>query len=233
MICRRVARASSDGEYAGVLAHVLLQQRPAVGLVQDAAGVERVDDQPLVRIVGMQVLQRAHQEVTGKVHPLHAHAGAPAHLDVDQRQRDGDARLLVEHLVEAAVPRVVVVLAVAGEPQLVEQVLVERIDPRTERGVEARVAGDAVGRGNPHLVDSIEIRLRIEVRVFEPRDQERRRGQIGSGPVGRVHDPFGERAGRSHVNQQRGRPVGRASGPTGRRRRARLPRAIPPRCRCW
>ena len=78
MICRRVARASSDGAPGRLLAHVTAAADPAVRLAEDARRRGRVDNQALVGIVGMQILQSPHQEVSGEVHALGAHAGAPA-----------------------------------------------------------------------------------------------------------------------------------------------------------
>ena len=62
-----------------------VQQQPAVVLVEDRAAVERIDDQPVAGIVGVQIVQHAHQEVPGEVDAFGAQAGAPRDLDVDQR----------------------------------------------------------------------------------------------------------------------------------------------------
>jgi hypothetical protein len=54
-----------------------------------------------------------------------AHAGqgeaeAPTDLQVDDGERDGDARAPVEHLVEEAVAGILVLAFIADEPQLIE-----------------------------------------------------------------------------------------------------------------
>ena len=117
-----------------VLTHMAVQQRAAVGLVENRTAVERIDDQAFVRVVGVQIVQHAHQEVAGKIDALGAQARTPRDLDVHERQRDGDAGATVEHFVEATVARVVVLFAVAEEAELVEQVAIERVDARRPSG---------------------------------------------------------------------------------------------------
>ena len=56
-IWRRVARASSVGSHAAVAAGMRLQQPAAVLLVEDRAAVERIDDEAVVRIVGVQIVE--------------------------------------------------------------------------------------------------------------------------------------------------------------------------------
>src|ERR1700761_4917034 len=73
-----------------------------------AAG-EGVDDDGPSRGV------EAHEEVPRERHPPPLDAGAAADLDEHHRQRDGDARAALDHLVEEAVPGVVVVAVVAAE----------------------------------------------------------------------------------------------------------------------
>ena len=43
------------------------------------------------------------QKMAWEIHTLNADTRAARHLDVDQRQRDGDARAAIQHLVEEAV----------------------------------------------------------------------------------------------------------------------------------
>ena len=159
--------------------------------------MERIDDEAVAGIVGVQILLRADEEVTGEVDALGADAGSARDLDVDEAERDRNAGPPIEHLVEAAVPRIVVAIAVAGEPQLGEQVLVERVDAGDQRRVVAGILGNPLGRRVAHLVEPIEIRTGIEMRIFEPRDQKRRRGQVGSRAVRRVRQLLGERPRRA------------------------------------
>ena len=119
--------------------------------------MERIDDQALAGIVGVQILQAAHQEVAGEVDAFGANAGAARHLDVDQRHRDRNALLPIHHLVEAAVARVVELLAVAGESKLAKQVPIDRIDARGERRVVSGILRDEMERRIAHLLEAIEI----------------------------------------------------------------------------
>ena len=88
--------------------------------------------------------------MSGKVDPLDVHAGPPRDFHVDQRQRDRDAGPAIEHLVQEAVARILVVHVVADEVQLVEQVVVERHHPRVALGIDSRrrVAAADGGRGD-------------------------------------------------------------------------------------
>ena len=82
--------------------------------------------------------ERAHEEVAGKVDALRRGCRRVARLRCRPGQRDRNAGAPIEDLVEAAVARVLVLIAVAGEAELGEQIAVERIDARAERRVVAR-----------------------------------------------------------------------------------------------
>src|SRR5205085_7259239 len=62
------------------------------------------------------------EEVAGKADALDVEPAAPAHLHVDDAERERDAGAPVEDLVEEAVARVVVVVVIAAEAELVEEV---------------------------------------------------------------------------------------------------------------
>ncbi len=74
----------------------------------------------------------------GSPTPSTRQAGAPPDLHVDGGERDGDAGAAVEHVVQEAVARVVVVLAVAAEALLVEE------EPRSARATAATAPARAV-----------------------------------------------------------------------------------------
>ena len=61
---------------------------------------------------------RPHEEVPGQPHADDLEARPPRHLHVDHGERDGDAGAPVDHVVQEAVARVVVVLDVAAEALL-------------------------------------------------------------------------------------------------------------------
>ncbi len=62
----------------------------------------------------------------GKGHAGERQADAPADLHVDDGERDRDAGLAVDHVVEIAVARVIVVARIAHEAEIAEQELVQR-----------------------------------------------------------------------------------------------------------
>mmetsp|Transcript_14545 Transcript_14545/g.23953 ORF Transcript_14545/g.23953 Transcript_14545/m.23953 type:complete len:231 (-) Transcript_14545:454-1146(-) len=71
-------------------------------------------------------------EVRGKVYPNHGHAHAARQLHVHQRQGDGDPLPPSQHLVKARVARVVELLLVTLEPELLEHVPPDRFE-RSQR----------------------------------------------------------------------------------------------------
>src|SRR5438309_413446 len=85
--------------------------------------------------------------------------------------RSGSA---VEHFVQEAVARIVVVVAVAAESQLLVEIGVEHRDARVQ--ARAATALQTSGRRLAHALEPAHVRLRIEHRVFDARDRERRRG---------------------------------------------------------
>ena len=108
-----------------LVSRVTAQQFAAGVLRQERAAVERIDDQ--IFGVGRAPPGRtAQQEMSGKVDALHVQAGPPRDFHVEHRERNRNAGPPIEHLVQKAVARILVVHVVADEAQLLEQVLVER-----------------------------------------------------------------------------------------------------------
>ena len=97
----------------------------------------RVDDQ-IARVRRIRRRTAAQQKVPGKVDALDVDAGAPRDLHVDERQRDRNAGAPIEHVVQEAVARILVLDVVADEPLLVEQVVVERGDARERLRIDVR-----------------------------------------------------------------------------------------------
>ena len=176
-----------DGD-AAVLAGMAAEQLAARVRRQQRAAVKRVDDQ-IFRIRRAAPGRAAQQEVPGKIDPLHVEARPPRDLHVEQRERDRNAGAPVEHLVEAAVPRIFVVRAVADEVEIVEQEIVQRHHAGVALGIDPRrrVAGHdgRVGQAQPRFaaehVELVEVGTGVELRVLEPRDHQRGDRQIGIG----------------------------------------------------
>src|SRR5947199_382170 len=95
----------------------------AAGLTgQDGAPVEGIEQHVLAGDA------RARDEVPGQADTLHLEPEAAPDLDQDQRERDGDAEAAIEHLVEVAVPGVVVLLRVPREALLLEEILPQPVE---------------------------------------------------------------------------------------------------------
>ena len=69
--------------------------------------------------------RRPQEEVAWEIHADDAQAGAARDLEIDDREADRNPRAAVEDLVQKAVARIVVPVAVAAEALLVVEVLVE------------------------------------------------------------------------------------------------------------
>ena len=97
------------------VAAVLLKQLLAVVSVEDARrrGTDPRSGTRPHRCAGPSAAGTRSRKCPGKFTPFDPQAGAPRDLDVDDRQRDRDAGPAIQHLVEEAVARIVVVLAVA------------------------------------------------------------------------------------------------------------------------
>ncbi len=112
---RRIQHGGSEA--APVAA--LLEQGRELRLPEDGAAVERVDHDRPVGILD------AHQEMARKTNAAGADSGAPRDLDVDHRERDGDADAPREDVVEKRVLGFVIVLSVsakaAREPEVVAE----------------------------------------------------------------------------------------------------------------
>ena len=100
-------------------------------------------------------------------YPLHGEPQALAHLDQDEGQRDGNALPSIEHVVEEAVARVVVVLAIAREALLHEEVFAKPVQAAQRIGRAPRPVNAA---GEP--IESLQVRINLERRVLPPGDGE-------------------------------------------------------------
>ena len=134
--------------------------------------------------------------------PTRSSAAAPSHLDEHHGQGDGDAAAPIEHHVEQRVPRVAVVVVVAREPEVVEQV-----------GGHARQG--AVGAPGGEGVEARQLVVDVEVAPRVGRDQQR--PQVELAPLVRAAHELGK-------------PVRDVHCCSRYRRRIRPPAAV--RCPC-
>jgi hypothetical protein len=132
----------------------------------------------------------AHQEMARHPHALQRHARPPADLDEEDGQRDGDAPAAVQDLVEQRVRRVGVVLGVAPEVLVAEQVLREGVHAGPGAGGQLVQPGDL--RVDVEVVAGV--RRDEQGSQVEPASRFRAAHQLGE-PVGDVHFPAGYRRG--------------------------------------
>src|SRR4051812_38232113 len=69
-----------------------------------------------------------HDEVSGQTDTMNSAPKAARNLDVHNRQRNRDADALGEHLIQATVSRMVILLLVALKSEFLEQIVVHRVN---------------------------------------------------------------------------------------------------------
>jgi len=136
----------------------------ALLLREQAALVEDVDES---RESGASVL---HQEMAGKPDAVNWLRQAPPHLQIHDRQRDGDAGTGCQHVVQATVARIVIVRRIAFKPQLREEVLVGRFDVSGAAGA----ARQALGQFHCVGIQNGDKRRDVQVGMLDAGDFERR-----------------------------------------------------------
>src|SRR5438445_8302334 len=109
----RDAASRAFGNYA-------LQALAKLGLGLRRAARERVEHQRAA------AQAQAHQEVPGEGHAFERQPDAPAELHIEDRKADRSAGLAVDHLVQVAVARIVIVVGIAPVAEVIEEELVER-----------------------------------------------------------------------------------------------------------
>jgi hypothetical protein len=92
-----------------------IEQLLQCGAVEAATPEERVDDNRPIACARVD----SNEEMTGEADPAGAHAGTPGELAIDERERNRDAELTIEHIGKKTVPRIVIVLLVAPKPELI------------------------------------------------------------------------------------------------------------------
>ena len=113
----------------------------------------------------------AHEEVPGERDALDRQADAPAELHVEDRHRDRHAGTAIDHFIEIAVARVVVILGVAPVAELFVQKLVEQRHDAVFAGCRGR---EARAQPRRHPFDFADVALDVEVGIGVLRDQQAR-----------------------------------------------------------
>jgi hypothetical protein len=105
----------------------------------------------------------------GKRHSVERHAEPARDFHLHHRQRDRIAEPALEHFVDVAVARVVVLVVVAGVTKFLEQMAVDRLHlqrPAFDRiDLLAQMRGVALQQGV--------VQVRIEIGIFVACDQQR------------------------------------------------------------
>jgi hypothetical protein len=112
----------------------------------------------------------AQQEMTRERHAAHGNIHLRRHLQIQHRQRDRDTAPALEHHVQVAVIRVVVIVDVRPEAQFAKEVTVQNADALLDVGIVRNAALDAQGE----FVDLREHGLQIEIGIGVLRERERR-----------------------------------------------------------
>ena len=137
--------------------------------------------------------------MAGEVDPFEPQSGAAPDLEIDQGEADRDAEAPVEHLVQEAVAGIVVVIAIAAEPELFVEVGVERRDPH--RGRRPLMALEPSGRRLAHPLEAQQVRRRVERGIFDAGDRQRRGREGFARLVQRAQEIVGD-AGQARQQRQ-------------------------------
>src|ERR1019366_9255809 len=127
----------------------------------------------------------------------HAYAGdrkadPSRHLHVNHRERNRDAELAIQHVIEKRVARIVKVFAVATQALLLEEYPVEQRNGLARRRVLAHAGAHPLG----HFLETRQVRAGVEVRILHARNRQRRRRErnglvVAGGPDQRSKVPEG------------------------------------------
>jgi hypothetical protein len=127
-----------------------------------------------------------HDEMPGQSHAHGLEPGPGRDRYVHDRESDRDAEPAVDHIVEQAVARIVVVLGVAPEAYFLEQ----ELGYGRRRVVDVHLGGEPLGCPVPERIEPGEPRLEVETRLGLGGDPEGSLGQRASiGCPGQRHEP--------------------------------------------
>jgi hypothetical protein len=139
-----------------------------------------------------------HQEVPRKRHTQGRQARLGRQLDVKHGQGHRNAAPRLQHPVQVAVLRIVEIVRVAAEPQLVEEVAVEHAQAVQRRGIGRQAAAEALAQP-VHLVDhGLHIQPRLGVLTQQSGGLQQREMRVVGHQGGEVFQGAGglERIGR-------------------------------------
>ena len=147
-VLRFQVRARAPAQFGGIERAALLER-----IEHDDAFVER----------------QAHEEMAGERHALQRNAEPPRQFHLHDGERNRIAQAAIEHVVQVAVTRIVIVLIVAAETEFVEEEVVERTQLCGRRSSDRRpcAGGDCTGADAPRSrrPQALDIRLGQSARL--------------------------------------------------------------------
>ena len=156
------------------------EQRLAAGTVEELAAVKGIEE-PVPAAAHC-----AHDEMPRQPDARRLESGPRRHGHVQHRERDRNPEPALDHVIEEAVARIVVVLGVPPEPLLLEQ---ESGDGRGSP-VHVHTRGDPLRGAMAQRVEPLEPVLNVEPHMGLGGDPQRSLGQRTSiDPPGERHEP--------------------------------------------
>ena len=134
---------------------------------QELAGVKRI------HVEGLGMGAVAHDEVPGQADAVDRQTGAAAHVDIDDGEGNRDADLALQHLVQKAVARVVVVPAVAAQAVFLEETGIEAGNDAMRLELHAQAARNRFR----HAVEALQAVIDIQIGIRFQGDEKRAFGQ--------------------------------------------------------
>ena len=152
--------------------------------------------------------------MAGKRYPLQRKADFPADFHVQDGQRNRNAAAALDHIVEVAVARIVVVVRVARKFEVVEQELVKRND----FFLRIRVRRQASAQARRHPFDFAKVPVHVQIPVSIRRHQQARLGKAVT--VFLVRKQIGKTIGGGHTYSTPRREKSRSRKPKAARQAA-------------
>ena len=134
----------------------------------DVAGIERIDDNLITRGLGL------NQEMTGETDAFNGETNALPHFHVENRQRNRQAALALNDLIQEAILGIVVIVAIAAKTMLLEQDVIKRGERTENIAIGARALADLDGQ----FIDTPEIAGDVEIGIVGERDSQRGAAEI-------------------------------------------------------
>ena len=111
-----------DAPQHGEIRHLRAGQRKTFARRDGPSAVKRIDVGGVISVVEL------HHEMPRQPDAEHRHLQPPGDLHIHHRERDRDSGAAFQHLIQAAVQRIVIILLIAVKAQLLEQIALRGFD---------------------------------------------------------------------------------------------------------